>query len=45
MENNCFLRTLKFEMGSPNFIIFGPTDQKLWGNKNLRKSLGRAGMY
>jgi hypothetical protein len=30
--------------GSTNFIIFGPMDQKLWRNKNLRKSVGRAGM-
>jgi hypothetical protein len=23
-------------------IIFGPTDQKLWGNENFRRSLGKA---
>jgi hypothetical protein len=30
---------------STNFIIFGPTHQKLWGNKKFRRSMGRAGMY
>jgi hypothetical protein len=29
---------------STNFIIFGPTDQKLWVFENLRRSLGRVGM-
>jgi hypothetical protein len=30
--------------GSTNFIIFGPTDQKLWVFVIFRRSLGRAGM-
>jgi hypothetical protein len=30
--------------GSTNFIIFGPTDQKLWMFEVFRRSLGRAGM-
>jgi hypothetical protein len=30
--------------GSTNFIIFGPTDQKLWVFENFRRSPGRAGM-
>jgi hypothetical protein len=29
---------------STNFIIFGPTDQKLWVFEVFRRSLGRAGM-
>jgi hypothetical protein len=29
--------------GSTNSINFRPTNQKLWGNKNFRRSLGRAG--
>jgi hypothetical protein len=27
-----------------NFIIFGPTDQKLWMFEVSRRSLGRVGM-
>jgi hypothetical protein len=30
--------------GSTNFIIFGPTNQKLWMFENFRRSLGKAGM-
>jgi hypothetical protein len=30
---------------STNFIIFEPMDQKLWGNENFRKSLGKVGMF
>jgi hypothetical protein len=30
--------------GSIEFIIFGTMDQKLWGNKNVRKNVGRASM-
>jgi hypothetical protein len=30
--------------GSTSFIIFGPTDQKLWVFENFKRSLGRAGM-
>jgi hypothetical protein len=30
--------------GSANFIIFGPTDQKLWVFEIFRRSLGRASM-
>jgi hypothetical protein len=30
--------------GSTNFIIFRPTDQKLWVFENFRRSLGKAGM-
>jgi hypothetical protein len=29
---------------STNFIIFGPTDQKLWVFEVFRRSLGRTGM-
>jgi hypothetical protein len=29
---------------STNFVIFGPTDQKLWVFEVFRRSLGRAGM-
>jgi hypothetical protein len=29
---------------STNFIIFGPTNQKLWVFENFRRSLGRVGM-
>jgi hypothetical protein len=29
---------------STNFIIFGPTDQKLWMFEVFRRSMGRAGM-
>jgi hypothetical protein len=31
--------------GSTNFIIFGLTNQKLWGNENFRRNLGKAGKY
>jgi hypothetical protein len=30
--------------GSTNFMIFGPTDQKLWMFESFKRSLGRAGM-
>jgi hypothetical protein len=30
---------------SANFIIFGPTNKKLWMFEVFRRSLGRAGMY
>jgi hypothetical protein len=29
--------------GSTNLINFGPMDQKLWGNKKFRRSLGKVG--
>jgi hypothetical protein len=29
---------------STNFVIFGPTNQKLWVFENFRRNLGKAGM-
>jgi hypothetical protein len=30
-------------LGNTNFIIFRLTNQKLWGNENFRRSLGKVG--
>jgi hypothetical protein len=35
---------ISFVCRSTNFIIFGPTDQKLWMFEVLRRSMGRASM-
>jgi hypothetical protein len=52
-DTNCFKRFLETFCehtpcnklcGSTNFIIFGPTYQKLWVFENFMRSLGRAGM-
>jgi hypothetical protein len=44
-ETFCEHATRNKLCGSTNFIFFGPTNQKLWGNENFKRTLGWASKY